>query len=85
MGPPMLSSPSGDRHPEQNINGGVAEQPTTNGSSAPAVGAAAVAQQPKVVQTAFIHKLYNFRRFPHGLPRFSFVGVQTRQRKLQTR
>ncbi|KAL9096751.1 MAG: hypothetical protein Q9165_001239 [Trypethelium subeluteriae] len=54
----MLSSPSGDRNPEQNINGGLAEQPTTNGSSAPAVGAAAVAQQPKVVQTAFIHKLY---------------------------
>lgn len=29
-----------------------------NGNSAPAVGAAAAAQQPKVVQTAFIHKLY---------------------------
>jgi hypothetical protein len=31
-----------------------------NGSSSagPAVGAAAAAQQPKVVQTAFIHKLY---------------------------
>jgi hypothetical protein len=31
---------------------------TANASSAPAVGAAAAAQQPKVVQTAFIHKLY---------------------------
>jgi hypothetical protein len=30
-----------------------------NGNAAPAVGAAAAAQQPKVVQTAFIHKLYN--------------------------
>ncbi|EKG20195.1 Heat shock factor (HSF)-type DNA-binding protein [Macrophomina phaseolina MS6] len=37
---------------------------TTNGSSSntsngPGIGAAAAAQQPKVVQTAFIHKLYN--------------------------
>ncbi|KAJ4339699.1 Flocculation suppression protein [Ascochyta clinopodiicola] len=35
-----------------------------NGSSAPAVGAAAAAQQPKVVQTAFIHKLYNMLEDP---------------------
>ncbi|KAI9660975.1 MAG: hypothetical protein M1821_009302 [Bathelium mastoideum] len=59
MGPPLLSSPNGDRHVDQNGVGGASEHPTTNGSSAPAVGAAAVAQQPKVVQTAFIHKLYN--------------------------
>ncbi|OMP81858.1 hypothetical protein BK809_0006167 [Diplodia seriata] len=35
---------------------------TTNGntsSNGPGIGAAAAAQQPKVVQTAFIHKLYN--------------------------
>jgi hypothetical protein len=32
--------------------------PTTNGGSGQPVGAAAAAQQPKVVQTAFIHKLY---------------------------
>jgi hypothetical protein len=60
MGPPVLSSPNGDRtQTESNGNGSVTEHPTTNGNSAPAVGAAAVAQQPKVVQTAFIHKLYN--------------------------
>ena len=28
--------------------------------NAPAIGAAAAAQQPKVVQTAFIHKLYKY-------------------------
>ncbi|KAF2738078.1 HSF-type DNA-binding domain-containing protein [Polyplosphaeria fusca] len=63
MGPPVLSSPVGDR---QNGASGQ-QQPTangeadgaTNGAAAPAVGAAAAAQQPKVVQTAFIHKLYN--------------------------
>ena len=59
MGPPVLSSPNGDRH-EHSVNGGSIEHPTTNGGVAPAVGAAAVAQQPKVVQTAFIHKLYKF-------------------------
>ena len=58
MGPPVLSSPNGDRLTVENGNGGASEHLTTNGSSAPAVGAAAVAQQPKVVQTAFIHKLY---------------------------
>lgn len=60
MGPPVLSSPVGERN-------GIAQEPPTigepekttngNGSSTP-VGAAAAAQQPKVVQTAFIHKLY---------------------------
>ncbi|KAL0265239.1 Flocculation suppression protein [Diplodia seriata] len=36
---------------------------TTNGntsSNGPGIGAAAAAQQPKVVQTAFIHKLYKY-------------------------
>lgn len=57
MGPPVLSSPGGERNGGNQGSGG--EQETTaNGSSAPAVGAAAAAQQPKVVQTAFIHKLY---------------------------
>ncbi|KAL1636461.1 Flocculation suppression protein [Neofusicoccum ribis] len=32
---------------------------STNTSNGPGLGAAAAAQQPKVVQTAFIHKLYN--------------------------
>ena len=61
MGPPMLSAPVGDRNTssqEQHANGD-AEGRMMNGTgiSAP-VGAAAAAQQPKVVQTAFIHKLY---------------------------
>lgn len=32
----------------------------TNGLAAPVLGAAAAAQQPKVMQTAFIHKLYRY-------------------------
>lgn len=61
MGPPVLSSPVGDRNgaaQEQPANGET-ENKTPNGNtpSAP-VGAAAAASQPKVVQTAFIHKLY---------------------------
>lgn len=56
MGPPLLSSPVAER---QTTNGSSEPTITLNGSSAPAVGAAAAAaQQPKVVQTAFIHKLY---------------------------
>jgi hypothetical protein len=56
MGPPQ-SSPNGERQSEQNQ----AEhqgQNGQNGASGQLVGAAAAAQQPKVVQTAFIHKLY---------------------------
>ncbi|KAJ4305302.1 Flocculation suppression protein [Kalmusia sp. IMI 367209] len=63
MGPPMLNSPVGDRNvanqDQQNTNGD-AEGKVANGNGiATPVGAAAAAQQPKVVQTAFIHKLYN--------------------------
>jgi hypothetical protein len=56
MGPPQ-SSPNGERHqdPHQAEQSG---QNGHNGSSEQLVGAAAAAQQPKVVQTAFIHKLY---------------------------
>jgi hypothetical protein len=57
MGPPVLSSPVGDRNGVNQISGGESD-PATNGNSVPAIGAAAAAQQPKVVQTAFIHKLY---------------------------
>ena len=56
MGPPALSSPNGDRN-EQTPPGQVEQQGANGGPSQP-VGAAAAAQQPKVVQTAFIHKLY---------------------------
>ncbi|KAJ5683152.1 hypothetical protein N7462_006317 [Penicillium macrosclerotiorum] len=51
------SSPDGDRTGTINVNG--SDAGTTSNPPNPAVGAAAAAQQPKVVQTAFIHKLYN--------------------------
>ncbi|KAF2263774.1 hypothetical protein CC78DRAFT_266944 [Lojkania enalia] len=61
MGPPVLSSPVGDRNGTSQAANGDSDggNSGTNGASAPATGAAAAAQQPKVVQTAFIHKLYN--------------------------
>lgn len=55
MGPPALSSPVTERGPPTNGE----YEATTNGT-ATAVGAAAATQQPKVVQTAFIHKLYKY-------------------------
>lgn len=59
MGPPQ-SSPNGERQAEQQQNeqSGQNGQNAQNGGSSQLVGAAAAAQQPKVVQTAFIHKLY---------------------------
>lgn len=56
MGPPTSSPTAGERAGEQQQ--AHSETPSTNGGSQPAVGAAAAAQQPKIVQTAFIHKLY---------------------------
>lgn len=59
MGPPMHSSPEMDF--SGNVNGSFGDithghhAPITNGLSA---AAATSSQQPKVVQTAFIHKLY---------------------------
>ncbi|KAJ5108800.1 hypothetical protein N7456_005475 [Penicillium angulare] len=50
------SSPDGDRVA---ITTNGSDMGNTSNPSNPAVGAAAAAQQPKVVQTAFIHKLYN--------------------------
>ncbi|OQD68571.1 hypothetical protein PENDEC_c034G05006 [Penicillium decumbens] len=52
---PIHGSPDGDR----GINTNGPEAGNTSNPPNPAVGAAAAAQQPKVVQTAFIHKLYN--------------------------
>jgi hypothetical protein len=69
MGPPTLTAPSADRHltpthqthaQTQLANGDSDGTLNGSGSAAPAVGAAAAAQQPKVVQTAFIHKLYKW-------------------------
>ncbi|KAF2016126.1 hypothetical protein BU24DRAFT_194291 [Aaosphaeria arxii CBS 175.79] len=60
MGPPVLTSSNSDRGGGTNQgSNGDSDTPITNGTSTPAIGAAAAAQQPKVVQTAFIHKLYN--------------------------
>lgn len=56
MGPPQ-SSPNGERQSEQHQSEH-SGQNGQNGASGQLVGAAAAAQQPKVVQTAFIHKLY---------------------------
>ncbi|KAJ5866356.1 hypothetical protein N7534_000909 [Penicillium rubens] len=44
-------------------------------ASNPAVGAAAAAQQPKVVQTAFIHKLYNMLEDPSIQHLISWSGT----------
>jgi hypothetical protein len=52
------SSNNNNNNHNNNNNNNNNGAPNGNGSSGPAVGAAAAAQQPKVVQTAFIHKLY---------------------------
>ncbi|RMJ20865.1 Flocculation suppression protein [Aspergillus sp. HF37] len=54
--PPAHSSPDSDR---ANTNG-TSEPTIPNNAPNQVVGAAAAAQQPKVVQTAFIHKLYKY-------------------------
>ena len=71
MGPPTINCPPADRngagpfqaqsHAQSQREGNTDSGNTSpNGNNAPAVGAAAAAQQPKVVQTAFIHKLYKW-------------------------
>lgn len=63
MAPPALSSPNSERPPENYAQSQADHQQqnaTTNGGPPQPVGAAAAAQQPKVVQTAFIHKLYKW-------------------------
>lgn len=59
MGPPSHSSPEMD-HTGGVTNGAYADPNHTQGGTAGGLSAAAAAssQQPKVVQTAFIHKLY---------------------------
>ncbi|KAF2997550.1 hypothetical protein E8E13_000335 [Curvularia kusanoi] len=61
LAPSNQSTANGDSDSNHgnNTSNNSAPNGNGNGSSAPAVGAAAAAQQPKVVQTAFIHKLYN--------------------------
>lgn len=63
MGPPSQHSPvsNGDR-PLEHHTPSPSDAHTTNGSQGHPISAAAAAQQPKVVQTAFIHKLYKLVR-----------------------
>jgi hypothetical protein len=61
MGPPPQSQPASERVISSNHTAGESDAMfTSNGTTAAPVGAAAAAQQPKVVQTAFIHKLYKY-------------------------
>lgn len=59
MGPPVHSSPEAEHTPQP--NGEPFHEPPQLGSTVNGLSAAAAtsSQQPKVVQTAFIHKLYN--------------------------
>lgn len=50
-------SPEGDGHDQNNSSSNDQHQATNAAMPAPAIAAAAV-HQPKIVQTAFIHKLY---------------------------
>ncbi|KAI9842928.1 MAG: hypothetical protein M1830_007741, partial [Pleopsidium flavum] len=59
MGPPVHSSPDMDQGGINTSNGlGEAHSNHILSNSGLGASAAAAAQQPKVVQTAFIHKLY---------------------------
>lgn len=61
MAPPARTSPDHDTNGIQDQQHmGMGDQPSSGSLAGPnaAAAAAAGAQQPKVVQTAFIHKLY---------------------------
>jgi hypothetical protein len=60
MGPPALSSPNIDRPAEQSGQQQTEQPAALNGGQSQPANAASAAQQPKVVQTAFIHKLYKW-------------------------
>ncbi|KAI0163206.1 HSF-type DNA-binding-domain-containing protein [Pestalotiopsis sp. NC0098] len=57
-------SPEGDGHDQNNSSSNDQHQATNAAMPAPAIAAAAV-HQPKIVQTAFIHKLYNMLEDPN--------------------
>ncbi|TVY21450.1 Flocculation suppression protein [Lachnellula arida] len=65
MAPPSRTSPDNETNGvhDQHMGMGIGDQPNTGSLAGPNAAAAAAAagggQQPKVVQTAFIHKLYN--------------------------
>lgn len=56
MGPPLHSSPEEDQHTE--LPNGSTSQHTSHSTAANAAAAASTSAQPKLVNTAFIHKLY---------------------------
>lgn len=58
--PSMQGSASSNERAADNTQAASSDSQAVNGNNAPPVGAAAAAQQPKVVQTAFIHKLYKY-------------------------
>ena len=61
MAPPARTSPDNDTNGVHDQMGvGMGDQPSSGSLAGPSAAAAAAAgaQQPKVVQTAFIHKLY---------------------------
>jgi len=59
MAPPLLQNLNSDRASEHYaLAQGDSQHSSASGGLLQQLGAAAAAQQPKVVQTAFIHKLY---------------------------
>lgn len=58
MDPLAMNGADGEEVNELTPTAGHDQQQSINGGGSLPVGAAAAAQQPKVVQTAFIHKLY---------------------------
>lgn len=66
MAPPSRTSPDNETNGvhDQHMGMGMGDQPNTGSLAGPNAAAAAAAagggQQPKVVQTAFIHKLYKY-------------------------
>ena len=58
MGPPAHSSPNGDSHLSNGHSAEDAQAQSMGTAGSLSAAAAAASQQPKVVQTAFIHKLY---------------------------
>ena len=65
MGPPAQSSPEVELGPGASNGPHLDTAPTSTGAAPNGVSAAAAtsSQQPKVVQTAFIHKLYKYASF----------------------
>ncbi|OJJ33145.1 hypothetical protein ASPWEDRAFT_114734 [Aspergillus wentii DTO 134E9] len=73
--PPVQNSPDSDRTGANTTNGSAEVGSSNNHGPNQAVGAAAAAQQPKVVQTAFIHKLYNMLEDPSIQHLISWSGT----------